>query len=142
MNRRLTIKHRLRKEKAELLALSAPPPSQPPKPQKSAPLDPALLPASSAPILDALHANTTLAPRVTARLNAVRDRLELATDVFAHAVHGLEQDGKEMDGVAGRVMDGCEGRLGEREKEERGGGVGMRDVLRALGGVMPGGARK
>ncbi|KFY91842.1 hypothetical protein V500_04429 [Pseudogymnoascus sp. VKM F-4518 (FW-2643)] len=94
---------RLRKEKAELLALSAPPPSQPPRPQKAAPLDPALLPASSAPMLDALHANTTLAPRVTARLNAVRDRLELATDVFAHAVHGLEQDGKEMDGVAGRL---------------------------------------
>lgn len=62
--------------------------------------------------------------------------------MFAHAVHGLEQDGKEMDGVAGRVMDGCEGRLGEREKEERGGGVGMRDVLRALGGVMPRGGRK
>lgn len=62
--------------------------------------------------------------------------------MFAHAVHGLEQDGKEMDGVAGRVMDACEGRLSEREKEERGGGVGMRDVLRALGGVMPGGGRK
>lgn len=61
--------------------------------------------------------------------------------MFAHAVHGLEQDGKEMDGVAGRVMDACEGRLGEREKEERGGGVGMRDVLRALGGVMPGGKK-
>lgn len=41
--------------------------------------------------------------------------------MFAHAVHGLEEDGKEMDAVTGRVMEGCQALLREREARERGG---------------------
>jgi hypothetical protein len=54
--------------------------------------------------------------------------------VFAHAVRGLEKDGKEMDAVTGRVMEGCQELLREREARERG-GVGVRDVIRTLGGL-------
>ncbi|KFZ02057.1 hypothetical protein V500_00466 [Pseudogymnoascus sp. VKM F-4518 (FW-2643)] len=127
---------RLQKEKAELLALSPTLFTQPPQRQSAGPsiIDPTLLSPSSIHILSALHANTTLAPRITARLNSVRDRLELATDVFAHAVHGLEEDGKEMDAVTGRVMEGSQELLREREARERG-GMGVRDVIRTLSGL-------
>jgi hypothetical protein len=61
--------------------------------------------------------------------------MELCTGVFAHALHALEEDLKEMDAVSERVMEGSEKLLRKREREERGEGINTRDFLRALSDI-------
>lgn len=133
---RLT-RDRLRLQRSQFHALAKPPPPQPPP---AGPLDASLLDAESAAILSRLTATSaSLLPAIEARLQTARAGLEFQTDVFAHGVHALEQAREEMEGVAGRVGEACARRLEGREERERGGGVPVQDVLRALGRVMPGG---
>ncbi|KAF2809056.1 uncharacterized protein BDZ99DRAFT_418655 [Mytilinidion resinicola] len=140
---------------------------QPPQPPAAPQIDSSLLDPSQAAILAALHpsssSNTSTSPNTNptqtptpptsdftfttstalqTRLAHISRSLEPTIDTFADGVHKIEQYRLAAEHVADRVLGGAAKALEERDREakERAGtsGVGVLDVLSALGAVLGG----
>lgn len=136
-------------ERAQLKALSEPPPPLPPlldpsgAPPSPSALDPTLLDPEDANILSLLATSSSkdLALKTQERLKSIQANIEFQVDQLADGVHKLEQACQTIEGVANKVLALSAIRLDEREKAEKE-KVGTKDlpiqeVLRTLSRIIP-----
>ncbi|MCJ1251074.1 hypothetical protein MMC30_008305 [Trapelia coarctata] len=100
---------------------------------------------STIPLNDTTTASSTSTPPVQtlhqsiqSRLQHLASNIEFQVDTFAENIHVLTQYRTEAEGIADKVTALAARGLEERERrrEERGGGVGAREVLRGLSWVL------